>query len=334
MRPQWLPLLLCSCLASCEKVKDTFSKVANKVSGVSGEKKESEDGGGMLPGGLEDPALTALVDANGDGVLFRKDLPFPTLVTSRASVRMKGDSIRIARQSALGAERGVMNGVIESDFLWERTGDQLVHKIENSGFRPALAPGEEKKSDKAEPAFAPGSNVGLTASFHRVGADWKADKKKGDFRQAAWLQNIESGIVGSAINGGALPRRHWFGKRRFKEGDAITLTGDGLKLLSDGIGTGKIDLVYEGREAIAGHPCGRFSIHGDYRLNETDADGNKVSSDISITSGKIWLSLVHPLVLRDEQESVMSSSVGTGGAGMKIQGAVVVTRALEWKAGS
>ena len=54
-------------------------------------------------------------------------------------------------------------------------------------------------------------------------------------------------------------------------------------------------------------------------------------ADVTISSGKVWFSLIHPLVLRQELDTIITVSTESDGVPTKIQGRAVVTTASEWK---
>jgi len=87
-------------------------------------------------------------------------------------------------------------------------------------------------------------------------------------------------------------------------------------------------------EAVDGHPCGRFAISGEcsgYRRPFSRSDDSK--AEMSITGGKIWMSLLHPLVLKQELDTVMTLSDKRNGID-RAQGHVILKQSLAWKPGS
>ena len=73
--------LICLTSFSCQKVKDLADKVRSKISG------EIAKQAGQSAGSEVDPALQKLVDQTAEGVIFRKDLPFPTTIHVKTSTR-------------------------------------------------------------------------------------------------------------------------------------------------------------------------------------------------------------------------------------------------------
>jgi hypothetical protein len=85
---------------------------------------------------------------------------------------------------------------------------------------------------------------------------------------------------------------------------------------------------------VKGHPCGVFSVTGDFsRKQFPDFDGNFTDEDVTIQSGKIWLSLIYPIILKEELDTIQSfKSGGQGGLVGRGQGTVKVSVEREWKA--
>jgi hypothetical protein len=112
------------------------------------------------------------------------------------------------------------------------------------------------------------------------------------------------------------------------------LTGNTLKILDPYDVSGRVTLRYEGEEAVGGHPCGVFSISGDMRVdNQLQVDGSHHDAEISITSGKIWASLLHPILLREEYDTVQTlvrREGKRGGPETKLQGGIHVKKCRNW----
>jgi hypothetical protein len=56
--------------------------------------------------------------------------------------------------------------------------------------------------------------------------------------------------------------------------------------------------------------------------------------DMSITAGKVWLSLIHPIVMRSEYELITTTSGKQGGITARTQGGMTLKPSLDWKPGS
>jgi len=332
MRLPWLPLLFCACLVSCDKVKQAVADAKSKVSG-SDSSKSGKPQDKSSPGGPIDKELEAQIDRTDEGVRFRKDLPFPPKLTVREKTRVEGHGLRVTQQSALGKEATTKDGTDETVHVWKREGDRLTLTIERQAFIPVALPAKGKEAP-VQPAAVESESNGLSASFRLAGGKWKSEGGHGDFKRAVWLQEVEPAIGSMASDAGAMPSGFWFGKPRFKEGAAVPLTGDGLKLLFRDAQSGKLDLVFEGVDGIGGQPCGRFSVRGTCTQKSLlREDGKRASYEYTIDSGKVWLSLLHPVVLRKEIDAVLTMTGDDGGTSVRMQGPVKLTSTVEWKPG-
>ena len=113
-------------LASCDKAKnlaDTAAKTVKQELASAGESSES----------TADPELMKLVDQNAEGVLFRKDLPFPSRLDVRIR-RVDDLSVRMMQASEIGRQNGMVKGIREQVFKLERAGDQVRVTEERSEF--------------------------------------------------------------------------------------------------------------------------------------------------------------------------------------------------------
>jgi hypothetical protein len=174
--------------------------------------------------------------------------------------------------------------------------------------------------------------TGGKVSFLRQGKAWKAAHSS-DFKRAVWGGNLEPHVGAICIDAGVLPRAYWFGKRRLKPGDTVPLAGAALPLLLGEGASGALELKLESFEASSGHPCGVFAVTGNYRAAAVPGpDGEVFDNDVSISSGKVWLSLIYPIVIREQLETVQTIVTGARrGPSSRIQGKVSVAVTREWK---
>jgi hypothetical protein len=336
----WL-ISLCCVLASCDKVRTAVNQAKSAV-GVAADANEGKPET-VAPGGQVDVTLGALVDRDASGFRFRKDMEFPTRVSVRKVSSIRYHNVRVMRRSALGTENLSMDGTTETISQWRLAGDRLEVSLEKMTF--TLPPEKLPKSDgKAPPSTASQSPVGraipmermgqMKGAFVRSGNGWRAENaRSGDFLRATWLQKMEPGLEALAIEAGVLPRTMWFGKPRWKEGASMTLEGENLRMIESAPKTkGKVQMLFEAEEAVDGHPCARFAVSGHYSAEDQPGeDGGKSDVDVTISSGKVWFSLIHPLVLRQELDTIVTASTESDGVPTKIQGRAVVTSASEWK---
>lgn len=339
----WLISLCCVLpLASCGKIRAAVSKAKSAVSEASGNGAAKSEA--VIAGGKVDTGLEALVDRDAAGFRFRKDLEFPTRVQVRKVSSVRYYNVRVMRRSALGTENLSMDGTTETVSQWRLKGDRLEVSLEKMIF--TLPPEKMPKPDDKNPnaAAAPQSPVGqaipmermaqMKGAFVKSGNGWHAENaRSGDFLRATWLQKMEPGLESLAIEAGVLPRTMWFGKPRWKEGAAMTLEGENLRMIETARkAKGKVQLLFEEEEPVGGHPCARFAVSGNYSTEgQAGEDGGKSDAEITISSGKIWFSLIYPLVLRQELDTVITVSTESDGVPTKIQGRAVVTLSSEWK---
>jgi hypothetical protein len=110
------------------------------------------------------------------------------------------------------------------------------------------------------------------------------------------------------------------------------LTGGAIKLLEPYEVSGRVVLVFDGEEPVGGHPCGVFTLDGAYAVKDrTGFHGRREDAEITIGKGKVWASLVYPVLLREEYETVQTITCDQGGTESESQGAMVVTRSRLWK---
>ena len=309
-------------LASCDKAKnlaDTAAKTVKQELASAGESSES----------TADPELMKLVDQNAEGVLFRKDLPFPSRLDVRIR-RVDDLSVRMMQASEIGRQNGMVKGIREQVFKLERAGDQVRVTEERSEFSvPSVDDPEVTK--KAENPLERIAHSNKPITFRKNSAKWRVENG-GDFRSAVLEKELSPVFDTLLIEHALSPRPLWFGKRRMKSGDTLVVTGDQLPMLLVG-GKGTFHLKYESIEPVAGHPCGLFSVTGDFsRKKFPDLAGNLTDEDVTIQSGRIWLSLLHPLILKEEFDTIQSfKSGGQGNLVGRAQGSVKRSVVREWK---
>ena len=326
-----LPLLALG-LTSCDKAKQAVAAARDKIEGVKDTSLPKP------PGGEVASTFVPQVDTAAEGVRFRRDIPFPSDIEVRVTHRVTFHNTRRIVTSALGTDKMTANGAFEIVGFFQRGGPQLSLTIEKAG--PVIDPKEavEKAKASAQGAPPPESEpfLGTRAEFQQGKDGWRLPAQKGavDFNRKLLEQNLLPNLPGLLIQHGIMPRKQWFSSsRRWIGGDKLVLEGDSLALLFENGASGKVTLTYEVSEALDGHPCGRFSVQGDVSIkDETALDGSTQSGELTIQSGKIWCSLLHPLVLREEFQTVRTVTEGQGnGPKTKVQGAIDELRVRQWK---
>jgi len=318
-----LPLLALAC-PSCDKAKNLANKARSAVESNLAEKTgESHN--------KPDPELEKLVDKNAEGAVFRKDLPFPQRVEVRTTTRNEQSSRQVSK-SEIGNQALTIKGTQTTVTKCERSGNQVRYTLERSEF---LEFGKEPEKDKNGKPKEKGLPVGLSAKpmlFNKSGNSWRADGA-GDFRSVAVSKQLSPVFDVLLVHNGLAPRPLWFGKRRLKPGDEVAVAADTLPMLIAGNAKGSFKLTLESFEAVAGHPCGVFAVTGDFsRKDFPSFEGDFTSEDVTIQSGKLWLSLIYPLVLREELDTIQTyRSGGQGNLSTRVQGAVKASITREWK---
>jgi len=269
---------------------------------------------------------------------------------------LKFDAARVFVKSAFGNQAAALSGTRHFTTLYERAGERVSVTMESAGFSlPEVEnpqgdkPQGGKATAKATAKAAADKAAALAAVPHELaqsenltggkvsflfnGKTWKATHTS-DFKLAAWGGNLEPTMGVNCMDAGIMPRAHWFGKGRLKPGDSVPLAGASMALLFAGEATGKITLKLESFEASGGHPCGVFAVTGNYRATAVPGpDGEVADCEVSISSGKVWLSLLYPVVIREQLETVQTLVSGArSGLATRIQGNVAVSITREWKA--
>lgn len=312
-----LALLAISSL-SCDKIKNAFGKAR---SAVASEIARKADGSGST---TPDPELQKLVDQTAEGVLFRKDLPFPSQLEVKVT-RIEELSLRTSEASEIEKTSRQIKGSQTDVDRFELSGDQLRFTSLERTFIE-FGTEEEKVAEIRKAAKAAKPLV-----FIKSGNDWKSNGT--DFLSAALSKTLSPVFDDLLVENALAPRALWFGKRRFKIGDQVKISGITLPMVVAGKATGEVNMTLESFEAVSGHPCGVFKITGDYnRKKFPDFDGDLTDEDVTIQSGKLWLSLIHPVILREESDTIQTvSSGGRGNLATRGRGSVKVSVIRQWK---
>ena len=314
MKLHYIPLaLLCLAAVSCDK----FKNLAN----------QADPSADIKP----DPALQKLVDQTPDGVIFRKDLPFPGKLNVKTT-RIQEVSQRLVQSSAIENQASTVKGTRTTVTQIEREGDQVRYSLIESTFTDPALPQAKDSKEPPKPVVKQLAPPSKPVVFHKVGSVWKANNSEG-FRAVSLSQNLSPVFDELLVDYALAPRTLWFGKKRFKIGDQLTVSDKSLPMLVTGNAKGALTLTLKSFEAVKGHPCGLFEVTGNYeRKQAPDFEGVLTDEEVAIRSGKLWLSLLYPLVLKEELDSIQSTRTGAqGNAATRGQGSVKVTVTREWK---
>lgn len=310
-------------LSACDKIKD-WRTAAAKLTASAVNKTLAAKGGGT--GGPATPALQALVDQTEAGVIFRKDLPFPTklAVTTTESYELLGRSYQ---ESEIGKRAEAVNGTQLTMFKLERDGGRLVYQPQKSLFTAA-----EDEAAKKKPAQSTAGPALPPVVLRKVGKTWQADDR-GDFRTAGLIKQLAPAFDQLLAENAVEPRPLWFAKHRFKIGDELEVTESLLPMLLSGRAEGSLQLKLESLQAVNGHPCGVWSVSGDIQRKQVPSfEGTFTDQDVTVQSGKLWLSLIYPVILKVEMDTIQSGkSGGQGNLQSRVQGKVRVTVTRDWQ---
>lgn len=322
-----IPILLSALsFVSCDKAK----KLAEEATHAVRDQVSAHTGSGTEP--ASDPSLAKLVDKTPEGVVFRKDLPFPQRIEVRTTRRQEWSG-RFYQSSAIERRVETLKGTRLTIDKLERAGDEVRHTLEKSAFSiPSADDPEGMKETLGDPlaAIAQGNR---SHTFRKTGESWTADPG-GGFRSAALAKDLSPVLDDLRIDNALAPRPLWFSaKKRFKPGDEVTVTGESMPMLLAGNAAGKLKLKLESFDAVHGHPCAVFSVSGDYRRKDVpDFEGVFTDEDVTIQSGKLWFSMIHPIILKEELDTIQTVSSGSrGGQKSRGQGSIKVFVEREWK---
>lgn len=314
-----LALLVCS----CDKGRELLLGATAKVEGSSE----------FNLGGPVDLDLETEVQRTDEGVRFRKDLPFPRELIVKIKVENTYVDVRSVRNSAMGVETNIITGRTEEEMTYTKTPGTFALRIDNKRFVPKIT--VEGKVQDGEPTVMPDFKP-MEIKFSLSQKGWRPRNDGGpvDFKKAVWADSMKNDISVHMVEAGVHPRTQWFSSRTWQVGDSIVLTGNALKLLDANDVSGRMSLVFQGEEAVGGHPCGVFSCSGEIAIRGyVSPEGDRFDAEITVLSGKIWASLLYPLILREVSDSVHSrgSSPGSAaGQSFQMQGQVKSVQTLAW----
>jgi len=288
------------------------------------------------PGGSVDEELGALVERSEMGVRFRRDLPFPSTLKGKLNVTRKHHGVLVVSSSELGKTSERIDHKLETEMGFEKQMGSFEVSLTKVGRRIL-----EKKDEDEKVALVPDVDRGLenrSTRFILTEDGWKAARKEGsaDFKALVWSDGLVDAVPQLMVEAGAHPRVQWFSSSRYwRPGERVVLTGSAIKMLHPYDVSGRVVLVFEGEESVDGHPCGVFSVEGDLVLTDKiELEGRRTEAEIGIKSGKIWASLLYPVILREEYDAVETISrwptSERKGPMTKLQGRFEVTKARAW----
>ncbi len=312
-------------LVACDKVKELSNKAKDFAN-----KAKATDAGASKPG-IPDPELQKLVDQTAEGVIFRKDLAFPHKLEVKTTLREEIDG-RIFQNSLIENRVAERKGTQMTVTKLERIDDFIRYTLEQSSFILPVMEGAEAPKKAIVDPLAKVAEAAKPVVFKKADSGWSSASN--EFRAVVLAKELAPYFDSLLIENCLAPRSLWFGRNRIKAGDEIKITGSNVPMILCGKSTADITLSYEGPDAVEGHPCGVFKVKGNYKREKfPDFEGRIADEDTTIESGKIWLSLLYPMILKQELETIQSRKSGTGGAAAeRSQGKIRVSLTRQWKA--
>lgn len=322
-----LPLFaLCLCLTSCDQVKQLTARAKSAI--------QEKTGGAGAAGRASaiDARWTPLIDRTPEGILFRRDLPFPQEVAVTIQER-EPLTARLTLSSEIGKQNTGIASIHTLSFDAARSPGSIRFSRYQEEYHDAV-----RKTEKNEPVVL--ANHPLLPpsrpkdhTFVLRNAQWSPPPNAtfSDVLLAQQLGPVMTDLMHEYALG---PRPLWFGPRRIAPGQPIEVSGDLLSMLVAGKATGSLTITLEDMEPVHGHPCGRFAIKGSYQRKQFPlVDGRRFDEQCTIQSGQIWLSVVHPLVLRHRLERIVTFSITEGGPTLRYQGSASSERTIAWNVG-
>ncbi len=265
------------------------------------------------------PELQKLVVKKDDGYLFRTDIAFPPHLKVVVTDVTKFRDVNMAKRIGDESVQTKLNARLENVMEYEMAG-KSVRFTQIQDIKRRKAPDEEQmaKLKAAEEAAAAGEEppedpdqqigllVGKAVQFNFDGIDWKAVPTK-EFKTMAWGKTLEPDVTSTLVYNGLKPRAKWFGVKPLPIGHKLKLAGESLNLVFENAAKGSLEMEFKSVEGVHGHPCAVFDVSGSIELKtDTDEQGQPVDGEETIESGRVWFSLLYPVVMRSELHKVVS----------------------------
>ncbi len=293
-----------------------------------------------------DPSLAKLISKNEEGYLFRSDIPFPPHLKVIVTEVTKFKKVRIAKR--VGAQTSQMELSSRSDKVMEyemagkavrftkvkEVNERKLPDWERLDRLKAIA---EAEKNGTEPPEARDRVVdplqGKAVQFNYKGKAWKAIPTK-EFKTMAWGRGLEDEVENILMVNGLKPKPRWFGSKRIPIGHKVRLSGPSLDLFFVTAAKGHLDMEFKAVEGVHGHPCAVFEVTGATELKPgTDDEGRATSGEETIEKGRIWFSLLYPVVLRADLDMIVSYDTREKGKLVgQFQGKSTLRVHSDWKA--
>lgn len=310
----------------CDRVKKAAGSFQQKA----------REAAGVKSAGQPAPEWEPLIDRTEQGYRFRRDLSFPEKLRCTASMTATFSRARVVSRSALGEESAPFAGTVEQTVVAARDGAVVDVRIERARFKSPMRPGEDggKTRDEAAEQGEAQAIEGLAAQFVHRKDGWRRRGGGNDFKTVTWADTLAEGLEYSVQQWALVPRSPWFGEKRLLPGAEITLRDQQISLIEGpGVSRGAVTLRFDSVTAIDGHPCGLFIWRGDFGGRKIDVSGEREELEMSIDEGRLWCSLVHPLVLRQERKGTLTAIAREPGGALRrrLQGAFEETLTWRWE---
>lgn len=300
-------------MTGCDRIKRAAGEASERVKETAGEVTEKV--GLEVPGhsGFA-PEWRTLVDFDGTSYRFRRDLEFPERVLVEEARRIEVSNGRVFDRSALGSSSIPLDGAFEAETSYRGGVDRMDVTVRKSRFILPLLEGAQEGAEAAKLPDLPdeirilvaGDLEGRTAQLGWNGSRWRMAGNLGsDFRQLNWTDALGDGMPVLQRICGVMPRPMWLGEKRYAFGAVVEVEGEALQMVTGFPARGKMSLEFLRVDDVQGHPCGVFRIKGDLDANAVPRpDGMSEDLEWSVSEGEVWMSLVHPVLLRSDTKAV------------------------------
>jgi len=266
-----------------------------------------------------DPELQKLVVKKDGGYLFRADTAFPPHLKVIGTDITRFQEVNMAKRVGDESQHVKLTARLENVMEYELAGksvrftqvkDENHRKPSHNELMAKLKASEEAVKAGGKPPEDPdliiGPLVGKVVQFSLVGKTWKANPTK-EFKTMAWGKSLEPTVAEILVENGLVPKPRWFGSKPLPIGHKLKLSGSSLDLVFENAAKGSIDMEFKAVEGVHGHPCAVFDVSGSIVLEaDTDDEGRTRTGEETIESGRVWVSLLYPVVMRADLQKVVS----------------------------
>jgi len=266
-----------------------------------------------------DPELQKLVVKKDGGYLFRADTAFPPHLKVIGTDITRFQEVNMAKRVGDESQHVKLTARLENVMEYELAGksvrftqvkDENHRKPSHNELMAKLKASEEAVKAGGKPPEDPdliiGPLVGKVVQFSLVGKTWKANPTK-EFKTMAWGKSLEPTVAEILVENGLVPKPRWFGSKPLPIGHKLKLSGNSLDLVFENAAKGSIDMEFKAVEGVHGHPCAVFDVSGSIVLEaDTDDEGRTRTGEETIESGRVWVSLLYPVVMRADLQKVVS----------------------------